>query len=411
MENKFKLIEDNYGVDVEEFLKLYINKYSRKQISEKLNIKEHIVRSIAGLLGLRLKQKFREIDYSFFMKSYKNKSIDNDIVNALEMTQNELYKINKQLLKQRDINTLLRKQLREQIKLENYFDIIKESIDNLPVEYIKDKTYNINFESNKNGVTIINFADLHIGAKVDCVGINNYYNFEIAKERIQEVINKTITNPLVSEELVINLLGDVFDGVIHNSHLIAEMPVMEAVYKFNVFFSEILNALLKAFKSITVNIISGNHERITEDQQVYKKGYDFTYIFSELLKATLKDKDNINIKYFIEGYGIIDIKDNYGVIFHGDIDRTYNVDNLKSILQVMYSFKIGDKEPILLLNGHTHKYKKVLLPNGGIAITLGSLMGQNEYSKNKGFLEYPPSQNILFYNKNTELLSERVVIL
>jgi len=413
MQDKIKYIEETYKINVGEFIELYKDKIGRKQMSEILGIGEHTVRSIASILGLRLKQKHREADYQAFLKA-QDKPIDKELIDNLELTQKELYKLNKSLQKQRDINNLLRKQLRFAVREENAIDAIKEAINELPIKIIEIHPVNINFENNVDGVTIINISDEHIGALVNEVGIANYYNFEVAQKRIKKLIKETISSPLVSKKLIINFLGDSFDGLIHDSHLVAEMPVMEAVYKYANFISGVLLSLDKAFESVEVNLVPANHHRLTDDQKTNKKGFDLTFIFVELLKAITKDS-KINIKYHISGYGLFTISDTYekyGLIQHGDIDRKYRVTNEVSVLKVLQAHKIGCVEPILLLllSGHLHKYEKVLLPNGGYAISVGSLMGQNEYAKNSGYLEYPPSQVILYYNKQGELISEKVVI-
>ena len=415
MQSKIEYIEKNYKVNVGEFIGLYKDKIGRKDMSVTLGIGEHTVRSIASVLGLRLKQKHREADYQYFLKA-QGKPVDKNLIDSLELIQKELYKTNKGLQRQKDVNNLLRKQLREAVREENATDILKESLKDLPIRTLEIEPIEIKPIVNAGGTTVIALSDLHIGALVEAYGVSNKFNFDIAEQRLKHIINKTITNPLVSDRLVITILGDVFQGLIHNSHLIGEMPAMEAVAKFSALFSEILLSLEKAFSKVEVYMISGNHERLTDDQMVYKKGYDLTYIFSEMLKANTRGYNRVYINYSLSGYNTFPLSQDivhplFGCIFHGDIDRTYRVDNLKSVMSVLYTFQQNGREPSLLLSGHVHQYKKALLPNGGVAISVGAFMGQDEYAKNKGYLEFPPSQVALYYNKYGELISEQVIIL
>jgi len=407
-------IEKHYGVSVDEFVVKYKEGLSRKELANYFGKTEFVIRTIAGLLGLRLKKRFRNQDYlSYVEKEEGKKEILSDILRENEVLSDSVYKLNKQLQYYKDQNLLLRKQIREKVRVENIYDAIvdelKQCVSNVELnvtEYDCVREFN-----NANGSSIICLSDLHIGAKVESkdVAEQNEYNFEIAKQRIDKLFNIFMSAPYASYKVKVVLLGDIFDGIIHGSDLVAEMPVMEAVSEFAKYMASKIQTLLVNGFIVEVYGVTGNHERMTDVQQFYKKGFDFTYIFFELLKVFLKE---YKVEYFYSGHGLFEIVDDvYAFIFHGDIDRTYKAFNEQAQLKAIANCKnIYGVEPKLILNGHWHQYNKSMMYNGGYAISVGSLMGTNSYSYNTGYLNFIPSQTILFYDKDGELISEKVVL-
>ena len=407
-------IKAQYDVDLNKFIELYELGYSREEMADYLGLGVFQVRTIAASLGLRLKKKFRSTDLDVLKRRLEN---EDDLIikltQDLEYANKKLLALNKSIIKYRDENNLLRRQERLLVREQNLAEkIITEISKNLGT--IELKPIEVNKENYvPNGMNLIVLSDLHIGAKVDKeeVGDINTYNYNIAIERINKVINNCVNLSKQSDNLTIVILGDIFDGIIHNSYLIAEMPVTKAIAQFSEYMIFALTMLSKSYKNINFEIVSGNHDRLTDDPSIIHKNFDFAHLFYEIVKQGVSQVNNIKVNYGFKGYHLIDLPNNKKCFaFHGDMNKSYNPCKESEVLKLMTLCKqVYNVEPNLLLSGHIHRYMKTLLPNGGYAITLGSLLGTNQYSYTNGWLSAIPSQIVLFYNEFGELEKEKVV--
>ena len=407
-------IKEQYNIDLDKLIELYELGYNREEMAEHLDLGVFQVRTIAASLGLRFKKKFRSTDLDVLKRRLEN---EDDLIikltQDLDYANKKLLSLNKSVIKYRDENNLLRRQERLLVREQNLIEKITTKIlNNLgtielkPIEINKDNYV-------PKGMNLIVLSDLHIGAKVDKeeVGDTNVYNYNIAIERINKVINSCVNLSKQSDNLTIAILGDIFDGAIHNNYLIADMPVTKAIAQFSKYMIFTLKALSKAYKNIKVEIISGNHDRLTDEPTIIHKNFDFAHLFYEIVKQGVNQVNNLQVNYGFKGYHLIDLPNNKKCFaFHGDMNRSYSPCKESEVLKLMALCKqVYNVEPSLLLSGHIHRYMKTLLPNGGYAITLGSLLGTNQYSYTNGWLAAIPSQIVLFYNEFGELEKEKVV--
>jgi hypothetical protein len=207
--------------------------------------------------------------------------------------------------------------------------------------------------------------------------------------------------------LHIVILGDILQGIIHNNDLIGEQPTVKALVDFVKVFVENINDISYNFQDIEVTLTNSNHSRLQEKPVYHKKTFDFDYIIYEFLNSLLP----IKVNYDRSGYNLINLPNKrYAFAFHGDTLRKYNPLNISEVIKAMEICRqVFNKEPHLLLNGHFHQYCSTLLPNGGKAVSVGTIMGMDSYAFNSGFVNTPPSQVILEYNNLGECISERVV--
>ena len=415
-----KRLEKDYNVDIGKFLFLYKRKVSRENIENELNLSTASIRVIGVSLGLRFTKKYREVDYDLLQAKLKkdkgeNPSLVDDLLRDIENLSKESYKNQKALLKCKEQNKVLKTMnkhsLSNTLLLENLKEQIKLSLQD--IEIIETKIDKIDFGGKDSGKVMVVLSDLHLGANVEKVDFSEdiEYNWNIAISRLDKLFEEAIENsPLKIEEILIVGLGDLFDGVIHNSDLISEYPVTEVVAKFAVYLTNKIHTLSN-FAKVRVDLVTGNHERLKEHIALHKKGFDFTYLFYELLKANFTNKSNVIIKYHINGYGLIHLGcDKSCLITHGDIDRKFKPfiesEKLKIVEKCESLFNV---KPYIVLTGHNHQYSKSLLNYGGYCITSASMLGVNGYSFNSGFPLSKPSQVVLYLRDNGELLYEKVV--
>jgi len=415
MQDLVQKIKIEYNIDVDKFLELYKQGYSRKEIAEILETTEWNVRQVSTLLGLRMKKRYRVADYEYLITQLKNENGDISLIDEfkkdIEILNEELLKKNKALIKCRDEKRILNKQIRDitknEVNFNKFLKLIKEEINNVEWEV----KYGINVPiKSKDGLTLICLSDLHLGnlVKSELVGNLNEFNFEIAFNRIKKVFLEALEYE--NKYLKVVILGDILQGIIHDSKENAEFPVVKVLVEFVNKFSSLLLNIYTEFDEVEIILTNSNHSRLTQEISFNNKSYDFDYLIYEMLKQTLKPF-KINVKYDLSGYNLIDLKNGkFALAFHGDTIRNYNPSNTNSLLQIIQlSKQMFNVEPYLVLSGHTHKYMSALLPNGGKAITCGSLIGMDNYAFNSGFIPEKPSQIILNIDKKGKIEEKLVV--
>ena len=416
MRNLIVKLEKQYKFDTNEFIELYKAGYTKEEIAEKLDITEHQIKIIGAALGLRFAKKYRQGDMKLLEDAISssdepNKKVVIDLVEDVELLSEQLAKTNKSLVTCRDNNTALRKQIREFTREENYTEkIIKTMKDELENIKVLEPKRVVNLPEKTNELCILTLSDLHVGnlTELEDVGGINQYNFEVFSKRLTKMFEETMKSR--SKNLHIVVLGDVLQGIIHNNDMLGEEPVVKMLVKFVELFSELVLMIYSYFNDVRITFTNSNHSRLNDKPVYNKKTYDFDYLIYEFVKNKLTD---IQVNYDISGYNLIELPNNkYGFCFHGDTVRRYNPLNMSEVIKVMQICKqVFNVEPELLLNGHFHQYCSTLMPNGGKAISVGTMMGMDNYAFNSGFVNTPPSQVILEYNELGECISERVIIL
>jgi len=146
---------------------------------------------------------------------------DDKVLNELEITQREIYKERQKL---RDEKNEYNNLLREQSRLELFFERIDEAIDKLTIKKPRNIPQPINNVNNETNI-ICSFADCHYGVNFDIRGFNNEilnkYNPEIFMERMwklrDELLNFCNINNCKNVSIID--LGDSIEGILHLSQL------------------------------------------------------------------------------------------------------------------------------------------------------------------------------------------------
>jgi len=152
---------------------------------------------------------------------------------------------------------------------------VKEGINDNYIINTNQKSKSTKTKSSVTPVTI--WSDWHVGEVVDPKQIHNIngYNLSIARNRVNELVNKTITlcfnhvvNPVYEDGIVIFLIGDIVSGDIHEElEKTNEIPVLQTVIEAVNMLTWALKELGKHFCKITVACVPGNHGRLTEKMQ------------------------------------------------------------------------------------------------------------------------------------------------
>lgn len=276
------------------------------------------------------------------------------------------------------------------------FTIVAKKIEEAFKQYDWSKikfTYQPIKTSNKR--MIVNLSDLHIGATVD-TDINTY-NFEVAQRRLNEYLNKVVTEIKdngISDVYLMNI-GDVVENpYMHNLAFNCEFNATEQIVKgtdliikFMVGLSEHVN--------VTVAGIAGNHDRYEENKNQSLDG-------DHAVKAI-----NYSIKSFIENSKIkrvyYDQADDYehritlnGVnvkFLHGDLDGINDKD-----LIAKHSALDGIEYHLIIMGHYHHHWLKEQGVNKTV-VGFGTLKGSDGYSKKIRRIVHP-SQGIVIIDEN-----------
>lgn len=304
---------------------------------------------------------------------------DDVLIKELQIQQRELYKERQKL---RDEKNEYNAWLREQARMELFFERIDEAVDRLiekkPIE-IPPPLPIINNDCEMFAA----FADAHYGVDFKVLGFDNIvlneYNPEIFTQRMWKFRDEIIdfckfynTNKLHLVDL-----GDSIEGLIKLSALKAlRGNVVDDIMDYAEFICEWLKDLNKRGQLIIDFYTSeGNHSdlRVITGNKGDFPHENLERIYSRVLKKEFKDNPNISIKTSLDGLNYFDICGYKFLTAHGNNDN--NIKN--SIKEYEDTYKIDIN---YLIVGHLHTKQEIEVAKGKETIRVRSIMGINDFS-------------------------------
>lgn len=221
----------------------------------------------------------------------------------------------------------------------------------------------------------LNVADWHTGLKVESYW--NDYSLDIQRERLQELIEKTILyihRHNVKKMHVMNL-GDLLHGIIHTStRIVAEVDVIQQFRIAWQLLAEILKALAKEVEQVQFYSTYGNHSRITEKKQDALDRENFELLIPDMLKEHLQNHTNILLMPNKYDDQILVARPAGHLVFgvHGDRDKPEKVAGNLTMMM--------DMKPEKIYTAHSH-HKQQLETHKVDVIMSRSLCGVDDFSK------------------------------
>lgn len=303
--------------------------------------------------------------------------------------QNEFRKLNK--IKRDIIDfTLIAEQIRDEISKYDWSEL--------------DFKYQPIIKSKKK--MVVGLSDLHIGALVD-ISINTY-NFEVAKARMQEYLNKiidTIKKEEVSEVYVI-LLGDAIENpYMHNLAYNCEFTYSEQITKASDLIIKFLVGL-KEFAEVKYAGIAGNHDRTNADKKKNLNGDHAVRGVNEFVKSFIENSkvERITYEQAIGDYEHNTVINGLNIKFvHGDLENI----NDKSTLAKYTDMDGIDYSLVVMGHFHHHWYRDVGI--GKTMVGFGSLKGADNHGKNAKMIS-SVSQGLILIDENKEYEIKRVTL-
>lgn len=307
---------------------------------------------------------------------------DENRVKTIERAKLELEKERKRLQTQ---NTELQRTIREQARLEMFYERVSEAIGRL--EPLPFKLIPVHKDiSEKTGLLCV--SDIHAGSTFEVKGmfgeVVNKYSMEIMETRLWKlasmVVDDYLNNMTVDfDDLVIAFTGDLFENVLRMSSLYKlRDPVVDTVIQTSEFLSNWVNYLAEKLQvPIKVVVIGGNHDEIAylgqtprpEEENLAK----LTQKFMEL-----RFKKHPLVK--VEPYGDVSFQIIRGtnILFEHGKDR-----NLKSTLEYFSNLYNVDIDEVI--SGHLHRPESqavgVTELGDQMVYRVGSIIGVDPYAK------------------------------
>lgn len=127
--------------------------------------------------------------------------------------------------------------------------------------------------SSSRGVGVLNLADFHIGAEIVDLVKTPDFDVNILVNHLDRVAIQV--NSLGFSELYVNLLGDYFESISGLNHLNTFKSIGRGMYGARVIKLGItvISEFLKKLNNLAaVNVLSGNHDRVTANNQIDTEG-------------------------------------------------------------------------------------------------------------------------------------------
>ena len=303
-----------------------------------------------------------------------------------------------QAQKTRDEATSYRKAIRDTARIEEFKDIIKDTVNklsNLPKVKICNNSNVLDNEM------IISFGDLHIGQEFS--NYYNTYNVNIAYERISKYLSKIeyyckLYRP--SRIILLNL-GDLISGTIHTTlRLEQSINVIEQIMTASEILANMLNELQAFAPEVVYKSVTDNHSRCMANKMENIEKENLNKIIDWYVKARL---ENTKIQFpnnnLGDDIGICELKNGKILIFtHG------HMDSKNQIVQNM--FGLIKKFPDYILMGHYHNCSEHTFQNCKVYVN-GSIIGPDTYAYEKRLFS-EPEQKILVFNKDNDVININV---
>jgi predicted phosphodiesterase len=261
------------------------------------------------------------------------------------------------------------------------------------------------------GVPMFLWSDWHVGEFVDPEQVYGYneFNIEIAKRRVERLVNKSIdlatthvTHPDYEYAVVI-LGGDFVSGWLHEELVATDCctPLQAARYAIQMLWGA-LQRMADAFKRLTVVCVPGNHGRLMKRPPAKLGAYQ---AFDWLIYGALQDffLSDTRMSFIVpaEGDVVLNVAGTRYLIMHGHELGVKGGDGLIGSIGPMMrgrlkagraNASLGRDFDVLVL-GHFHQ--SIWLPGSGLIVN-NSLIGYSEYGRQMRFVATPPSQTMWF---------------
>jgi hypothetical protein len=304
---------------------------------------------------------------------------EDNIVKQINLAQRDIFKERQKL---RDEKNEYSTWLREQSRMELFFERIDEAVDKLILKKNRPLPLPITINDDTDKMFSA-FADPHYGCEFSIKGflgeIINEYNPDIFKKRMIEYRDELIDfgKKYNTKHLSLVDLGDSIEGLLHISQLKSvKGNIVDDIMDYADFIEEWLFSLSKSGFVIDFYTSEGNHSDLR--LLTGKKG-DFPHenlerVYTRSLKKMFKNNPNVTIHDSLDGLNYFSINGFSFLTAHGN--KEGNLKNSISDYEDTYKISVD-----YFCVGHLHSKNEFEVAKGKEVIQVRSLMGINDFSK------------------------------
>ncbi len=317
--------------------------------------------------------------YKYLKNNIVNETINEDtIAKQIEVAQREIYKERQKL---RDEKNEYNAWLREQSRIELFYERIDESVDRMLSKKARVIPSPILVNENDDKA-VISFADPHYGAYFKIEGFNgeilNEYNPEIFAKRMWNLRDEILEFCKIHNIKNVSIvdLGDSVEGILHLSQLKSlRGNIVDDILDYADFIDDWLTSLSKDLY-IDLYTSEGNHSDLR--LLTGKKG-DFPHenlekIYSRTIKKAFKNNPNVCIHESLNGLNYFNVNGYNILTAHGNKEN--NIKNSINDYEDTYNIDID-----YFLVGHLHSKNEFEVSKGKEVIQVRSVMGINDFSR------------------------------
>ncbi|MBS5619642.1 hypothetical protein [Eubacterium sp.] len=273
-------------------------------------------------------------------------------------------------------------------------------------QYMKDNDFSLKIPEymyepivdNSKYTMVCHITDWHIGYVINnCNG--NYFNWEIANERINKYISecKKYIDMYGIKKIFVISTGDMIEQVYmrntqkHNCEFLQSMQIHKAtklIYRLLVALAEECNVVYGG--------IAGNHDRMSGDKKKSFEGDNANVLITEQIKDLVEVSGSTRISILETNYSDSDIN----IMISGLSCKFIHGDKYKNDKSNFAKIISSDNQFYdLIFSGHLHNFSVQSENHGRYVISSGCLSGFNDYSKNF-FCATSASQTIVILKEN-----------
>lgn len=324
----------------------------------------------------------------FYDAGVFEKIVDNNHLKEIQIQQDELYKIKRQVADQRrEYNKLLTYDGRA----ENLMHYMIDCAERLNKEHPLDFTDYVVHSSEKEAV--IFWADWHYGMVTDNVW--NKYNTEICKSRVKELVRKSkeYIDLFTISKISIVLLGDACHGSIHTGCRVAsEEDTCDQIIHVSEIMAQAIEEMSREVNSVDVYSCYGNHLRTIQQKNDSIHSDNMEKMIPWWLRWRLQKNSKVSIidSEFKE-FTKLDILGHNIVCLHGDLD---NIKNVGVTVNTLFTKLYGETIEYVISadKHHLEEFEQFDIES----VIIRSLCGTDEHANNHRLYSMPGQTLMIF---------------
>lgn len=268
---------------------------------------------------------------------------------------------------------------------------------NFPIQLRKQKIVKTTNRKETERFNIVTLSDTHFGKSVDPREVEGArYDWTVAARRLGRYADATANYKFDHRKecggLIINLLDDLIEGIIHLDDTNIDLITMQIIGAQR-YLVQFIDYQLQFYPEIRIYATPGNHSRvytaIKGSNRATAQKYDsyFTLVV-EYLKAVFRNEHRVRVFQPMTAYTTYKVFEHDVLLFHGDthivIGNPSRSLDIRTYSQKLDSFIAGNpslKKLDIVFSGHVHFGCFALLDNGANFFVSPSMIGAEPYGQ------------------------------